>query len=769
MRHTPGVRHAALGQAGLLALTGTLVLGVYLSTVRPDDSVGPAPFSRVFESTDPAWLQQLGPEFGLSAPASPSTWVAAAATSSPGDDVTRINLLAAVFVAATIVLLAWLLRRANVRGLAVAGACAAMAFGPALWRSATTAEGTLRPSVSSFFLLAAFAFATAALPRLGARSWLAVIALVLAALDDLSLLASAIPLWALLAGPPDQGTRRRLAWMLAFGAAGVVGCHVLSSTALWSSQPVIVRRLVPEPGFIDVLVGSWRWPGLPHQPAGWIAWTRVRDLGAVWLGDLGALGTALAALGLAWAWLSRTSLTTSFAVAAVVVGIAGVLPGTSTPNERWVTLAPCAWALVGFGLEWIGRWPVHGARTGLAVLALILPAGGLAAGVAQRRGTDRIQLAAACREIVSRRGAVVATAPPTDRVVLRLTGASKVVRVPLRRDIIDLAGSGRPVFALSPSDRRLQLLGAKMDVVPPGEPAVLGASAVAGFAACVDVGSEWVDVPAARDSVRLGVDLARATGVRLYLSASRPLHFRLGAFEGWPDPSLEVDSWRRDDDQGDAALTRAAALDGFPLQRLPGNWRHLYRVRASTGGGTSGLLALALGGLSTSAWAKALDDGHSPPVASLCPGPGGMEVHARRSGAETVLALDDRDGVGDGWHDAERTGGGVARWTGSLDAEMFWRVERPADLEVSVEAHPSATDGTRQTIGLRVGDVPLAEFPMRPGPETYTWRVPAAAWRPGITPVGITTSSLTALPLDSGDTRTLGVRVLRIVVRGVGS
>ena len=133
--------------------------------------------------------------------------------------------------------------------------------------------------------------------------------------------------------------------------------------------------------------------------------------------------------------------------------------------------------------------------------------------------------------------------------------------------------------------------------------------------------------------------------------------------------------------------------------------------------------------------------------------------------AETTIALDHRDAFGDGWHDAERAGRGLFRWTASVEAEMFWRLDVPADIEVIVEAVPSAGGAATQSIGLRVDGASFGDQVMTAGAGRYAWRVPASALRAGVTPVALTTSVLTRPPAGTGDERALGVLVGRIAVR----
>jgi hypothetical protein len=766
---------------GLPAIVVFVVAGVFLVAIRPDLALRqPAGEHRVFEADDAAWLQQAGPLFGVAAPLSPSTWLAAAVAARPTRPESKsVNCAAALLVAGAVALLACLVLLTSGSRVAALGTAAAMATGPGVWALATTAEGTLRPALGVLLVLVALLALLASHRGRGDRTALmaAIAAFALAALDDLSLLAIALPLCVLATrtsepherAPVAEGVFRvhvkgRVAVVLLV-AILVVAAHAVSSALLWSAQPGAIRRMVPGPGFTELLVHSWRWPGFPHDSASSILWTRLRDLASAWFADLRVLGTGLAVLGLLRAAVTWPTTTAALVLSAAIIAVAGVLPGTTASDERWLVLAPGAWVLAGLGLTWIERWPVAGARAAVVLLVGILPLLNVAAVVARSAETRDVLLPGP--DVFERAGrappVVVASAPGTDRLVHRALPGKGTTRVPLRRDCLEVVGAGRAVVSVSPSGQRLELLGARMLPFSPGAAGRLRLSRLQRLDACIGVTGLWADVSTASHTGRLGLNGAPPEGLSFYFASARPLRLRLGAFEGRPEPAMTVDAWARADGRRWESLADVARDEGLPLDALPAGVGYAYRVVARPSAGDQGSLALALGGLPEWAWARA-----AAPAADqstvVCAGPGGVDLAANLDDGATIV-LDHRDAFGDGWHEAERAGRDLFRWTASVEAEMFWRLDVPADVEVIVEAVPSAGEAATQSIGLRVDGAPFGDQVMTGGAGRYSWRVPASALRDGVTPVTLTTSGLTRPPAGTGDERALGVRVARVVVR----
>ena len=573
---------------GLAAIVGLAVAGVFLVAVRPDLALRqPAGERRVFEATDPAWLQQAGPLFGVAAPLSPGTWLAKAVTARPvGPESRTINRASASLVAGATALLACLVLLTSGSRVAALGTAAAMATAPGVWALATAAEGTLRPALDVLLVLVALVASRRGREN-GSALAIAIAAFTLAALDDLSLLAIALPL-CVLCTRSSEHHRPAVATGGAFRGHGagrvalvllvvvlVVAAHAVSSALLWSAQPGAIRRTVPGPGFTDLLLHSWRWPGLPHDTAASILATRLRDLGGGWFADLRVLGTCLAGLGLLRAAITWPTTTAALGLSAAAIAAAGVLPGTSAADERWLVLAPGAWVLAGLGLTWIGRWPVVGARVAVVALAGILPLLNVAAVVAISAGTRDVLLPGP--DAFVRAGhappAVVASAPGTDRLVHRALPVKGTTRVPMRRDCLEVVGAGRGVVSISPSDQRLELLGARMLPFSRGEVGRLRLYTLQRLDACVEVSGRWADVSAASQTGRLGLNGTPPEGLELYFASSRPLRLRLGAFEGRPEPSMTVDAWNRADARSWASLAVAVRGDGLPLDALPAERR----------------------------------------------------------------------------------------------------------------------------------------------------------------------------------------------------
>lgn len=115
----------------------------------------PGDTARVFEVPDAAWLQQVGPLFGVAAPA-PSAWLASAVTMlAPRAPTSVLDVAAALLIVGMAASCAWLLAELTGSKMAAAGSAVAMATGPHLSGLATAVGGTLRPALDGFLLSAA--------------------------------------------------------------------------------------------------------------------------------------------------------------------------------------------------------------------------------------------------------------------------------------------------------------------------------------------------------------------------------------------------------------------------------------------------------------------------------------------------------------------------------------------------------------------------------------------------------------------------------------
>ena len=124
------------------------------------------------------------------------------------------------------------------------------------------------------------------------------------------------------------------------------------------------------------------------------------------------------------------------------------------------------------------------------------------------------------------------------------------------------------------------------------------------------------------------------------------------------------------------------------------------------------------------------------------------------------------DTFGWGWHDPERDGRGVFRWSDGAETELLVQLTRTGQVRVEVDAAAAAVDlsDDQVTITLLVNGQALAVQPMARGTQTHRWLVPAARWKTGMNRVGLRVSSAVspaALGL-SDDQRSLGIAVRRL-------
>jgi hypothetical protein len=716
---------------------------------------------------------------------SPSAWVLRGArVLVPGPRESRVNAAAAILMgiaAGLVTWLAWLLTRSRV---VAAGVGLAMAAGPNTWPLATAAEATLRPLLDTVLVLGTLA-ATLRWREDGRRAaaGLAVAAGVLAMADNLALIAALAPALVLLRvrrrGPvprPVVSTPRPAVVAAAAGVLIAILCawHVASSHLLWSAQPELVRSAVPGPTGLELIRDSWRWPVLPHEGAGAVVAARLGDIAIRWMEDLRMLGTALAAIGLVGAFAARPAEAAAVLSCLSLMAIGGVVPGTSPLNETWPLIAAGAWLFVGLGLARLREWGAAPGGVAAALLAGLLPMLNAGATVAH---VTSVQAPAALRamdvhanELTGPR-VFVAGSPSVARVFELAWARPGVTRIPLERSIVEAAASSGRLFTVGDASQRLELLGARTGQVATGT--TIATSSLHRLDPCVSVGEAWVDVTESAPTGRMGLHPLAGASLALYVARATPLRFRLAAFPGWPEPEMEVSAWDTTDATQLVRLDEAARVDGVNLSSRPSRANRVYRVMIRTGQGESTTLALALGGLPLWAVARAtsrLGSAAGPPRALACAGPGGVDMGVLgRDRPEITIALDHRDAFADGWHDVERAGRAQFRWTSGLESEMLWRFETPLDVEITVVATPSAPSSMIQTIGLVVDGASFGDQRLTALEQSHVWVVPASAWRVGVTPVMLTTSSTAFPPPDSGDRRRLGVRVSRIVVRQFGS
>lgn len=118
-----------------------------------------------------------------------------------------------------------------------------------------------------------------------------------------------------------------------------------------------------------------------------------------------------------------------------------------------------------------------------------------------------------------------------------------------------------------------------------------------------------------------------------------------------------------------------------------------------------------------------------------------------------------------GWHASEPIGDDRSfRWTDGAAGVLLVGLEFPspaAGLVLTLEAQSVGTPGVDDRLRLRVNRWEAPPLPLRPGLATYTWQVPADAFRDGLNEVHLGTT-LTIRPADVAagtDGRLLGLAV----------
>jgi hypothetical protein len=228
--------------------------------------------------------------------------------------------------------------------------------------------------------------------------------------------------------------------------------------------------------------------------------------------------------------------------------------------------------------------------------------------------------------------------------------------------------------------------------------------------------------------------------------------------EGHGTPVLDVQAFG----VGDATRRAALAADGLATAP-PAPYAARIGLRVDDGGQFFAA-TLDLGGLATSAQARARVDLRNPKRAQACAlVPGDVDPSAR------ALDLDFGSGAGPflgaGWHDPEPAG---FRWTSAAAAEVLLPLAGATRAHLRLRAMPLAGAGIApSTLSVALNGAALGASSLTPGFGAYEFEAAAPALRDGTNRLTLRVGRV-ARPRDLGlgaDERRLGVAISDLSLR----
>lgn len=270
------------------------------------------------------------------------------------------------------------------------------------------------------------------------------------------------------------------------------------------------------------------------------------------------------------------------------------------------------------------------------------------------------------------------------------------------------------------------------------------------FERCHALTSAWADIGAAVTGGQFAGVFPEAIpnrGALVYLGSQRrldprPLDWPAAAEQGFDRQVFDRESA---DDLG--RLNELLERDAFPGSNF-GDARFVTRVRFDRRPMAPDTLAVTLGGVSGTAWARLYSEGEARDDRrpSLCRSSVGQPITAY-AGAPAVLDIDLTKpyAIGSGWHGAEQAGEGRFRWTAEAEADVLFVAQRAQPLVLRVDAQPGT--GSWQTAAMHVtlNGVTVA---CRSGTPPCDWLLPADAMRTGLNVITLHSTTVQAPPPD---------------------
>ena len=403
-----------------------------------------------------------------------------------------------------------------------------------------------------------------------------------------------------------------------------------------------------------------------------------------------------------------------------------------------------------------GSTDLFGQRVGAYGVVGVIGGGGEAL---EQSSSDAITLALAV-------GDAVGGFPVRTMASLRVVSDRSGVQVELNGEVAARAVAGLALVAIAPDGRLLIAVADDLDQDGDGIP-LAGVdppvSRLVGWERCITLPvGEWVDAGAAAVAGGVGAWLA-APGDQLtmYATARRERPVRV-----WADATEIAEavqsSYRPSVNEQWAALGTQQDRDRVP----PGvDWSAASVVRRVQVA-RLGAVAIAFGEAPRVTYVRYESLDPTREGLELCGVVSGAPLFATGAPSVATVPVAQLDTFGWGWHDPERDGRGVFRWSDGAETELLVQLTRTGQVRVEVAAAAAAADlsDDQVTITLLVNGQALAVQPMVRGTQIHRWLVPAATWKTGMNRVGLRVSSAVspaALGL-SDDQRSLGIAVRRL-------
>jgi hypothetical protein len=772
----------------LAALAALLVLGVYVATMYPG----------VHARGDAVKFAFVGKVLGTPhAPGYPLYMLVSHAFSYLpwGSLAYRMNLLSAVFGAATLVFAYPTVRRLGVSPLIAVSTTLALGLGSTFWSRALYAKGyTLNAALAAAGVLLLLRWS--ATRRLSHFYWaVGVFAL---SIGNHLIVVALLPALILFSIATDARTvlrPRTLATVAAMVLAGLSqylyilirtrqGAPYLEAraenlTQLWGVMTA--RRFAHEIGAFELAQ---------------LLEVRIPTIATLIGNELGWAGMALAIAGAALLAVRRRWELILFGLGAL--GVAGLTANMSSEEDEGFLLPAFVllWPLAGVGLAWacsaVRRMARPMATPLTLAVAVLLPASQVAKNYDandHHADTFEIEYFDALFAALPAKTAIVNDEYILNQMVLykllgeRAGGNRDIRHIAIAKESVSrFHADGFEVLAFGHARHSLAAYGFHFVPfpIPASNPRLVARREIyrlSSVASCFDIGNQgWVDISAAlAPSGRLGARIDNFhpfdSQLLVYAGLAHDRPPALVVESTNATPVLQTEVFARDADARRLLAVKAASDHArLPETVLAAPFVTRAQVRVNDQG-ASAVFALDFGPGVVAGTGAALVDRDEPKRATVCSHMLAA-VDAWPAGEPRVaLQLDGRDvQFGEGWYPVEQTPAGTKfRWTSDRAVAVIPLGHRPdATLRVAAEplGYPNRPAGR---IRLAINGHPLGDRVLPPRRTVISWPVAADQWREGLNEVVFEIGGA-ARPSDvglSGDPRLLGASISRIELTAV--
>jgi hypothetical protein len=488
-------------------------------------------------------------------------------------------------------------------------------------------------------------------------------------------------------------------------------------------------------------------------------------MAAIWARTIGLAGGVLLVIDLLFRHESRRSQLTA---AVMLVAIAVVLgSGRATDAPAFLGAAAAVlWWRVAAGASQVIAWQTTAAgRVGAIALVVLVPLLAAGQGTLSAAGRDDPGTIEAWSALDSAGSpaAIMTTGGRADTATTIWRGGTSdsqqaLAVIPPHPDATSRFMATSAVYGWSGQARALSMRG--MVVVPrlQGDRSTSPLWRVLNFERCHALTSSWVDISAAAIGGQLAGLFPEAIpnrGALIYLGSTRRLNPRP---LDWPTAAEQgFDSTVFDRSSADEAarLDEVMARDRFSSGTF-NDARYVTRVHFDRRPMAPDTLAVTLGGIATTAWARLYSEGEARedrrPM--LCRSSVGQPI-VGYPGAPAVLDVDLTApyAIGSGWYGAEQVGDGRFRWSSDADADVLFLAEHAQPLVLRVDAQPGTGSWATAAMQVALNGTPVH---CRSGAPPCDWLLPAEAMKTGLNVITLRSATVPAPPPDP---RRLGLLV----------